>query len=317
MTEQDAKTDNTWTFKGVELPLYAFDVKPVITLPNGSVHYFRMWDEVTEKKREDLLKSIIVTSPAVINGENPRDVKTDFTRSLLAYYEMMIERIGGIALDGDTGGTYDAKQVTDTVLPNGKQARVMDLLPAPIRKAAAARLYGGNIEIERDEDEDIAPDFDPFAEIPDIQVEVKRAEDRREVYRLNAERVYVIKHELGVETLRNGQRTKPTHVIRYHFREPDGEHFSRWEMKGSKGFALSLPKGGTRAETFYNLETLKQLFDALIERIEGASLNGQPIELPSDRQSEHRKAILAQVPLAIKKLTVATLFQEMSNLGNF
>lgn len=320
-----SETENrTHEYKGVEYPLYPFDVPAVVKLPNGANHHFRQWDEVTEKNRENSQKTIVLTSPAVIHGENPRDAKTDYTKSLLKYYSMMIEGVSGVK--GVEGFTPDqvipAKHIIEgSFRPDGKPTTVLDLIGAPIKRAAAARLYGGKIEIERAdeaEDSDIETDAgDPFADELSITDEVDKAENRAEIYQLTLNRSIVVRQELGIEQLRNGSITPPSHVIRYTFREADGDEFSMWELKAHRGFAVSRPKGGQRVEQFYNLDTINSLFDKLIERIDGASLGGMPIELPPIRDDKHRQAILTQVPLAIKKATVTQLFAELSNLGNF
>lgn len=324
MNDNTTTIHEAYQYKGKEYPLFAFDIKPSITLQNGTTHFFKMWNEETEKKREDYLKTIVTVSPAVINGENPRDVKTDFTRSQLAYYKMMIEKISGVGFtqDGDPSRIYDAFEVVPDSYLEGHTdekpmlARIIDLISSPMKKAAIARLYSGRIEVERNEDEqeDEEIDYDPF-EI-DITKEVEKVEKRQPLYVLNLERNVIIRQELGVEQLKSGVITEPTHVIRYHFREPDGDEFSKWELKGYRGYAISLSKGGEKSERYYNLDTVKRLFDSLIERIEGAALSGDHINLPTDRRDDRRKAILAQVPLSIKKTMIATLFSEL-NSGNF
>lgn len=308
----------TWkTESGVEYPLFAFDEPPVVRLPNGTEHYFRMWDEATEKRREDLMKTVIISSPAVVNGENPRDVKTDFSRAAVWYYDAMIERVAGVAYNGNDPSTVlEASTTTGEKLPNGKEATIRDLIGVAIKKAASLRLYGGKVEVERPAEAEEDFEGDPFDE-DDIQRRVETAEAAKQVYSLTLERTIVIRQELGVEMIHGtGRTTDPTHVIRYHFREPSGDEFSRWELKGYRGYSVGMRNGGERSERFYNLETVRQLFDALIERIDGASAGGSEITLPSDRNSKQREALLAAIPLSVKKLTVATLFAEMNSLGN-
>lgn len=302
-----------WRFEEKQYPLFAFDKPVVIELPNGSKHRFKMWNETTEKRREDLLKTVVITSPIMINGENPREVKTDYTRSVLYYYEAMIDAISGVELNGNPITDWlDVRQLVGGEI-GGRAATVLDYISAPIRKAAASRLYGGKIEIERLTDEDDL-EIESLDE-DDLTAQIERAEKKKELYQLSLERTVIVRQELGVE-FKNGAPTAPKQIVRYHFAEPQGEHFSKWEMKAYRGKAISLNKGGERAERFYNLETVATLFDALVDRIEGATIGGETVQLPTDRADKRRLAILTQVPLLIKKLTVATLFAEMQNLGN-
>lgn len=317
----------SWDYNGVTYPLFAYDQPAIVKLPNGTEHAFRLWDEVTEKKREDLLKTVVITSPHLLNGEAPRDIKTDFTRSQIAYYSMMIDKVRGVNnLGSDVTDWTDANATTgeflETTTKGGQpiEARIQDYIGAPIKKAAASRLYGGKIELEKPDPEETEDDIDadPFSdeEASDIQEKLDKAEAQKELYKLTLNRIHIISQKLGIETVQ-GRESAPTNWMRYHFREPSGDEFSVWELKGYRGFSVSLAKGGEKSERYYNLETVKRLFNRLIERIEGASIGGMPVELPSDRNDPTRIALLEKVPLSIKKLTVATLFAEMANLGNF
>lgn len=315
--------ENTWiTESGKTYPLFPFDAPPVIKLPNGTTHHFKMWNEVTEKKREDLLKTIVVTSGTTLrNGEQPRDVRTDFTRSALKYYEMMIDKISGVAFNGNS-----PEDILDAHMPSGEFRDAEKTIPiplwemvgVPIRKEAALRIYGGKIEVEHPDVEEDEEDVDPFAEL-DLKEEVAKQQKKADstVYRLTLNRDIVIRQEIGAEPIKGtGRFTDPTHLIRYHFGEPEAADFSKWEIKGHHGFSVATKNGGERAERYYNLDTVAVLFARLIKRIEGASLNGAEIHLASDPASPQRKAVLDSVPLNIKKLTVATLFNEMNSLGN-
>jgi len=321
-----ATSTPSWDLDGVSYPLFPFDAPVTVRLPNGTVHRFKMWSLAAEKRREDLLKSIVVTSPAQIHGENPLDVKTDFTKSLLAYYELMIDEFGGVQLDGvDQNGTFfKALDLVDgKVNRQGKPARYVDMLSPAIRKAAAARLYSGKIEVEKPEVEDEGDVSDPFGSDDefDMQKEIAKQEQAQQVYSLSLERTIIVRQSLGIEQVGNtGRFTEPTHVIRYFANDPEAEDFSRWEMKGQKGYAVGLKGGGQRAETYYNLDTVSKLFDKLITKIEGASLYGQAIDIPaisSDQSAnKQRDALLALVPLQIKKNVVVQIFREANSMGN-
>lgn len=311
----------TWEFEGNTYPLFPFDKPCEVKLLNGTIHRFKLWTPAIEKKREDLLKSIVVSSPAVINGQNPMDVKTDATRSLLAYYDLMIDEVGGVTLNGfDQNGAFQKanKVIEGELTRKGTPARIVDMISPAVRRAAVQRLYSGKIEVEKPEAEEQEVDYDPFASTEDfdLQKEIDKQTSQQRVYTLAVDRSIVIRQQLGIEQLPSGQFTEPTHFLRYHFNDPEGEDFSRWEMKAQKGFVIQTKGGGTRGESYYNLETLNALFDKLINKIEGASLNNVSIELPADRNSDLRKAILAQVPLHIKKMTCVRVFQEAGELGN-
>lgn len=318
---EQASSLPTFELEGESYPCFELDKPVTVKLLDGTIHQFKMWSEPVERQREDLLKSIVTTSPANVHGENPMDIKTDYTRSTLRYYALMIEAVGGIQLPSGeqaNGQLIPANKIIEgELLPNGQPARVIDLLRVATRRAAASRLYGGKIEVEKPKEDDEPTDYDPFnVDSLDITAEIAKSESRQQIQMLSLSRIIPIRQELGVEQLPNGQFTKPTHVVRYLFTDPDDDDFSKWELKAQQGFAIPLRKGGTRAETFYSLETIHQLFNKLITKIEGATIGGRVIELPSDRNDEMRKALLSKVPPLIKKNTIVQLFREANQLGN-
>jgi hypothetical protein len=78
------------------------------------VHNFRQWTEQIEKQKENLMRMVVLTNPAVLNGENPYDVKTDYTRAILRYYDLMIDTVSGVALNGnDPNVPLNAQDVVD------------------------------------------------------------------------------------------------------------------------------------------------------------------------------------------------------------
>lgn len=312
----------TYEIDGQTYPCFPFDEPVTVKLLDGTVHKFKMWTDPIERQREDLLKSIVTTSPANVHGENPMDIKTDYTRSTLRYYSLMIEAIGGIQLpngEQSNGSLIPANKIVEGVtLPNGQPAKVVDLLRVATRRTAASRLYGGKIEVEKpnvEDDEGI--DYDPFdIDSLDLTKEIEKSQSKQQIQILSLSRIVPVRQELGVEQLPSGQFTKPTHVIRYSFLDPDGDDFSKWELKAQRGFAIQLRKGGTRAETYYNLDTINSLFNKLIDKIEGATIEGRIIDLPSKRDDEMRLALLSKVPPLIKKNTIVQLFREANQLGN-
>lgn len=324
MTEDANPVNNTdqptWEYGGKQLPLFPFDQPQTVRLPNGTIHQFKAWDATIEKHRENLLKTVIVTSPHQINGESPRDARTDYTRSMLYYYRAMIDKVGGVEYNGNgPDDLIDASTEIDGTV-NGKPARIIDAIGAPIQRLAASRLYTGQVDVERPEGiepDEVDEDFDPFADPKevDIEAELAKAEAKKSLYKLALNRDIAIVQKFGVE-VRNGREGDPTHVVRHTFLEPDGDDFSKWELKSMRGYAIDLNKGGSRAERYYNLDTISQLYARLIDRIEGASINGLAIDLPTDRDDPSRVALIAKIPLLVKRSTVIQLFTEMSTLGN-
>lgn len=282
--------------------LFPFDSPPTVTLKDGTVHRFRMPDRKAEQRREDRMKSIIITSPAKINGQNPRQSTTDYSRAEIGYYEDLIEEIQGFALNegDDPNAALQANQVIDEAFDEEKKQNVPvtigDIIPTQHKRAAAQRIFGGKIEVEK-----------PDRDAAENAVE---GEAPKTLMTLRTERKYTVRHDFGVEQKDDGTFSDPTHQVYYVFNEPKAKHLSAWETKCFNGFTISLNTGGSREERTFNLDAVEKLFDSLIDEINGANLNGQPINVRDPKQK-------SQVPISLKKTTVALLMGEVTgDVGN-
>jgi len=281
--------------------LFPFDRPPVVTLKDGTIHSFRLPTREDEQKREDRMKSVIITSPARINGQNPKQSTTDYSKAEIGYYEDLIEEITGFVLsEGDNPAEpIQANKVIDERTDEkGKQVNVTvgDLVPTKHKRAAAARIYGGKIAVDK-----------PDAVDKENAVE---GEEPKAMLMIRAQRMITVKHDVGSEQQDDGTMSEPTARVLYVFREPQAKHLSQWETKCFNGFSYGLNGGGTREERTFNLKATEALFDSLIESVEGASLDGQPVDV---RIPEHK----ARIPLSLKKTTVTLMMGEvMADVGN-
>lgn len=283
--------------KGAEL--FPFDVPPVITLKDGTVHHFRLPTRQDEQRREDRMKSVIITSPARINGQNPRQSTTDYSKAEIAYYEDLIEGVQGFPLTegAEPNQLLQANQVVDTAYDEAKkkdvEVTIGDLVPTKHKRAAASRIFSGKIEVEKPKTENAVEGDAP-----------------KPLLVLRAQRKIVVVQQVGVEQNDDGTFSDPTHTIRYVFNEPQAKHLSAWETKCFNGFTVPLGNGGSREERTFNLEAVENLFDSLIDDVQGAALGGQPINVREPAQK-------ARVPLSLKKTTTALMMSEVTgDVGN-
>lgn len=282
--------------------LFPFDKAPTVALKDGTTHNFRIPNKQDEQRREDRMKSVIITSPARINGQNPKQSTTDYSKAEIGYYEDLIESLQGFALNEGDDPTVplQANTVIDEVYDEKKKANVAvtigDAVPTKHKRAAAARIYGGKIEV-----------YKPEKAEKENAVE---GEAKTQILVLRAQRLITIRHQVGSEQLDDGTFSKPTNEIFYVFREPQAKHLSQWETKCFNGFTIPLGNGGQREERTFNLEAVENLFDSLIDEVRGASVDGHAINVREPQQ-------LARVPLSLKKTTVAILMGEVTgDVGN-
>lgn len=285
-TEDVFETDDN-----AELPLFNFMADPVITLRNGTKHFFIRPTDLHEKTKENLMKTLILTSAAKVNGQNPRKIKTDYSKALVKYYFDTIKSVLGyrVDVDGDPTVMVDARAVVGEIEKDNGSKRpklLCEMIPTSHQKAAAERIFGGKIDIVKPETKD----------------------GEKEVVVLNSRRRIHVTQEVGVESKDDGTLTKPTHVINYYFVEPNPKHLSKWEMTCIGGFSLNLPDGGSKEERVYLLGPCVELFDAMIDEITGAAVddNGTVCDI---KNSEH----LASVHKSIKKLIIAQVMNDQTN----
>lgn len=292
----------------LRLPLFDFATPPVVTLPNGVSCQFKIPDSVSDQRKEDFSKTVVTTSPGKVNGQNPRHSVTDYTKGQLQYFKDIAQAVKGYEINGrvieeftSVNAVVDRQQTAD----GEKTVKLLDVIPNHHKRAFSERLYGGKIELEGSRR---AKDIDEL-EADEIDAALTE-EPAARAYTLRTQQIFVVRHELGIEQKSDGTFTKPTHVVRYFFKEPEGEHHSIWETKVFKGQTIPLNGGGSKETRFYNLQATTKLFDALIQRVEGASVAGREFD-PSI------KAHLASIPDSVKKNIVAVLMFDITNdLGN-
>jgi hypothetical protein len=278
----------------VDYPAFDFAVAPVIKLKDGTEFHFKIPDLDSERRADNLRKTLIITSPAKVNGFNPTQETTDYATADVRYFLDNLVSFKGLKLnrtdaDDMLSVLQDAKKVVRNERGRDNKVRAITaamLVPVKHARAAAGRIFGGKIEVEK-------PDTDA---------------DR--IIVLNEVRFVTVKQEFGVEQNDDGSFSLPTNVVRYIFREPSTRDLSFWQTKCFLGYKIPIKGGGSREERFFNTDKTVELFDMLIERIEGGALTGVPVDV---RNTEHLK----NIPVGVKRTAVTLAMGEVSgDVGN-
>jgi len=273
-------------FDPANLPPVDFATPPHVVLKDGTEFDFKIPDLASERRGDNLRKTLILTSPARVNGFNPTQETTDYATADWRYFVDNLEKVRGFKLtaDGDASATLNARDVvrTDTG-KDGKphQITVAQLIPVKHARAAVARMYGGKIEVEKPET------------------------DEARILVLNEVRYIVVKQEFGVEQNDDGTFSNPTNIGRYIFREPTSKELSFWQTKCFLGYKIPIKGGGAREERYFNTDKTVELFDKLIERVEGCVYNGAPVNVKD-------AADLLRIPAGVKRTAVTIAMGEVS-----
>lgn len=243
-----------------ELTDFDFAVPPVVTLKDGSEFYFKIPDLQSEARADQLRKTLIITSPAKVNGFNPTQETTDYATADVRYFldNLIKFRMPDFALNAgdEPNQMIEANTFIREEKRGSKTVRITaaHLVPAKHQRAAAGRIYGGRLEVEKAKDA------------------------AKTVKVLNETRFITVKHEIGVEQNDDGTFSKPTSVIRYIFREPSAKELSFWQTKcfGGSKIPFKTDKGtGSREERSFITENVVKLFDQLIANVTGAKNTDQ------------------------------------------
>lgn len=267
------------------LPPFDFAVPPHIVLKDGTEFTFKIPDLASERRADNLRKTLILTSPARVNGFNPTQETTDYATADWRYFLDNLESVKGFALEGGTvGEVINARQVIrkDKEGSTEVPVTVAHLIPAKHARAAVSRIYGGKIDIDK-------------ADTPEG--------DR--VLVLNETRYIVVKQEFGVEQNDDGSFSDPTNITKYIFREPTAKELAFWQTKCFLGYKIPIKGGGAREERYFNTDKTVELFDKLIERIEGAVYNGAAINCKD-------AADLLRIPAGVKRTAITIAMGEVS-----
>ncbi len=273
-----------------ELDLFPFDKPRVVTLKNGTVHEFVIPSLREEKRRVEIQRTIIHTSKAVVNGQNPRQILVDYSKSRLSYYQHTARRFKGYRFGEQFPNPdewLDARfKIGEETLGNGKQRDILLVSKIPVKdqRSAAERLYGGKLEI----------------------VKPKVKEGERIVHDLNARVRIHVKQEFGIEQNADGSFTAPEYVVHYFLNEPNSDQLSKWEMQCFTGNTLNHPKGGSTETRIYNIEQCAKLFDSMIDEVKGGAVF-ENVEVDV-RNNTH----LPLIPWAIKMDVISLVMNDQT-----
>lgn len=275
-------------FDPAALPDFDFAVPPEITLRDGTGCVFKIPDLASEQRADALRTTTTIISPAKINGQNPQQDFTDHVKADIRYFlDNAVGLKHFVFNEGDAPADFDARAQVATQNVNGREIPVTyaHLVPIKHKRAFVARLYGGKIEVEKPKDAD------------------------QQLVALNSARTVTVRQDLGVESTKDGKTTKPTHIIRYRFREPQSGHLSKWQRCWN-GFKVPIKGGGSKSESSFKTDAVAKLFDDLIESVSGAAWQGAPLEV---KNTSH----LAAIPVGVKRNMMAIAMGEFTgDVGN-
>ncbi len=266
-----------------ELNLYPFDAEtleirinlfPEAVEPVWATHFLRKpsFDEEDSRERAS---PFITEDAGKVEGHAAQTFELENAAANAALYDKIIKSVqGGYVLSG--------RESSDEPIP--VDAELKKLIPVRHKSTAISGLYRSSFESEMD--------ATPTAFI------------------LGASREWVIQQEIGGGRRADGTVKPPDFVIRHTMTEPTEEQHRKFRRQAVSAKQVVLRGGVVREERRANLRVIADMYDALVQRVEGAMVGGEAVNA-SDRQ--HLRAISA----VFKNGVVTRLFQSLeADLGN-
>jgi hypothetical protein len=144
-------------------------------------------------------------------------------------------------------------------------------------KVVANDLYGGSFDVDKADNE---------------------------VLSSRSRRLHTVTQKLGVHTLEDATLSKPSHLVRWFFKDAAFEALGKFVSRAITGTTVFLIEGGTEEQRIVSLDTCEALFDEHVAGAENATVAGAEFDASN---SEHLK----RVDLGLKKSLVMILFNKI------
>lgn len=277
-----------------DITLYPMDTNPITVKINltpsrekavYATHVLRKPSFVEEEARERNIPLFTVDA-GKIDGQDATSMTIDDEPANVELYDKIVMSVSGYGIK--EGDSPSDEILPDTVVetPHGEKT-VRELIPANHKNTAINGIFNSSFDVDLDEDKEF-------------------------VFALGGGREWKIKQEIGGKVKREDGTLSPSdYDVIYTFKEPSEKERKDFRTKGSSAVTLRNPKTSAIVERrSTNLAVIRDLFDALIVNIEGATIEGKPIRATD-------KLHVDQIPSAFKKGCIFKLFGALeADLGN-
>lgn len=103
------------------------------------------------------------------------------------------------------------------------------------------------------------------------------AEKGKRIRSIRQRREYIVKELFGIEVDDDGEATKPTHVVAYHFAEGSAKDIGAFDTKCQPSKTHIKNEGQPEQRATIDVVAAGHLFDNLINYIQGASIDGKEV----------------------------------------
>lgn len=249
------------------------NIFPSAEKPQEVIHVMKRPSFIDEEARERMMP-LIISDAGKIDGAEASSMSLDDEPANARMYDKIAIAVKGYALERGSKPSTDEVSVDKTINVGGEEKAIKDLIPPSHKSAAISGLYQANYEV------DFGGEEFYFA--------------------LGGGREWKVKQEIGGRYKREDGTLAPAdYEVFYIFREPTQEERKKFRTQAISAVTLRTTSG-TKDRRSTNLKVVSDLFDALIQGIEGATIQDKQIDVRDKSQ-------LALIPASFKKGTVIRL----------
>lgn len=230
-------------------------------------HTLRM-PTFAELEARERMMPLIISDAGKVDGAEASSMSLDDEPANVRLYDKIAVAVNGYALAAGEKPSEDDVDVSTVINVKGEDKTVKDLIPPSHKSAVINGLYPASYEV------DFGGEEFYFA--------------------LGGGREWKVRQEIGGKFKREDGTLSPAdYTVYYIFREPTQEERRKFRSQAISALTLRTTSG-SKDRRSTNLKVVSELFDSLIETIEGATINGTSIDV-RDKKS------LSLIPATFKK----------------
>lgn len=262
--------------------LYKMDASPLTVkinvLPTSEkgqyvFHTLRKPTFVEEEARERMMP-LIISDAGKVDGAEASTMSLDDEAANVRMYDKIAESVKGYAIKNGDKPSEDSVDVKSTVTIGNDEVVVLEVIPPGHKSAVVNGLYPATFEVDFGEEEFY--------------------------FALGGGREWKVKQEIGGRFKREDGTLSPAdYVVNYTFREPSQEERKKFRTQAISAVSFKTTSG-SKDRRSTNLRVVSELFDALIQTVEGATINDTTIDPRDKKQVE-------LIPATFKKGAVMKL----------
>ncbi len=213
-----------------------------------------------EEEARERMSALYITEAGRIDGSDATSMSLDDEKGTLRIYDKIALSVQGYALEPGQKPTEEDIPVDTVLTVNGEEKTVRDLIPISHKGAVINGMFPASYELDFGGEEFY--------------------------YSLGGSREWKIVQEIGGKFKREDGTLSPAdYTIRHILREPTQEERKKFRTQAISAVTLRTTSGNKDRRST-NLRVVADLYDALVQTIDNATIDGKTIDARDKKQLE-------------------------------